>query len=543
MRIVVNQLSLVDLLSLSPEAQAVVRLLTRQPERSLSEVVRSTGFSRAQSEAVISAMVNKRQLVEKLNGNERTFSVRYQFSRSRVKSLPSSIQAFLAQPADTFLGEVPLTAVLSPAERQELLAESATHWLQPREVFAWQGRTVNMVGLLRQGLLEQIDLDNPQKTHERQYVTAGQWIGLEEMLSATPSGYTFTAVTDCELLLWPSATFASFVQSNVNLSWELSHYFNQRLLECRRKCGHHAGLIWTIEGMTSGTAVSLLASNLAFQAATAAHPPRLLLWHIDPAQSQNDGFYHRLQSDVLPFRLASGLESSDYPPEVQLNLFLKQAQSKYDLIICDTGVGQGLAWLEHLRAQARTRLVVSQDANGAAAIQARWRETPNALPGQKRLALLSSPQLPDVPDPAFQFVLREVEAPDGYKIVRIAPEHSYAKAVSEIHRRISLNHAVAIFVPSTVDVDQEVDNSQQVQSTLAFLGTVFGGATRSDGEGVWRAEDDNLVTEAVTIVRTFVTKQALDQHLDDVIDFATGLKHEMKQEAVAIDVDNHLILV
>lgn len=537
-----NQLSLVDLLSLSPEAQAVVRLLTRQPERSLSEVVRSTGFSRAQSETVISDMVHKRQLVEKLNGSERTFSVRYQFSRSRVKSLPASIEAFLAQPTDTFLGDVPLTAVLSLAERQELLAESATTWLQPHEVFAWQGRTVNMVGLLRQGLLEQIDLDNPQKAQERQYVTAGQWIGLEEMLSATPSGYTFTAVTDCELLLWPAAAFATFVQAKVNLSWGLSHYFNQRLLECRRKCGHKAGIIWSIEGMTPGTAVSLLASNLAFQSAAAAHPPRLLLWHIDPTEPQKDGFYQMLQSEALPFSLILGLESSDYPPEVQVNLFMKQAQSKYDLIICDTGVGQGPAWLDHLRAQARTRLVVSQDANGAA-VQARWRETSNALPGQKRLALLSSPQPPDVPDPAFQFVLRETEATDMHKIVRAAPGQPYARAVSEIHRRISLNHAVAIFVPSTVDVDQEADNSQQVQSTLAFLGKVFGGATRSDGEGVWRAEDNNLVTEAVTIVRTFVTKQALDQHLDDVIDFATGLKHEMKQEAVAIDVDNHLILV
>lgn len=538
-----NQLSLVDLLSLSPEAQAVVRLLTRQPERSLTDVVRSTGFSRAQSEAVISDMVGKRQLVEKLNGSERTFSVRYQFSRSKVKSLPANIQAFLAQPADSFLGEVPLTATLSPDERQELLTESITHWLQPHEVFAWQGRTVNMVGLLRQGLLEQIDLDNPHKARERQYITAGQWIGLEELLSATPSGYTFTAVTDCELLLWPSAVFAAFVQAKVSLSWGLSHYFNQRLLECRRRCGRNAGIIWSIEGMEQGTAVSLLAANLALQATAAASSPRLLLWQADPAGHQTNRPYHTLRSEVTPFNLAFGLESSDYPPEVQLNLFLKQAQSKYDLIICDTGAGLGPAWLDHLRAQAHTRLVVSGDAEGATAVQARWREAVNALPGQKRLALLSSPQPPARIDPLFQFVLPETDEVDWHQIVRTAPEQPYAKTIGEIHRRLSLNHAVAIFVPSTIDVDQEADNSQQVQSTLAFLGKVFGGATRSDGEGVWRAEDDNLVTEAVTIVRTFVTKQALDQHLDDVLDFATDLKHEMKQEAVAIDVDNHLILV
>jgi hypothetical protein len=112
-----------------------------------------------------------------------------------------------------------------------------------------------------------------------------------------------------------------------------------------------------------------------------------------------------------------------------------------------------------------------------------------------------------------------------------------------VYRRLSLTHSLGIFIPSTLDVDQAVDNTEQVQSTLSFLGSLFGGATSSEAEGVWRSQDSGLVTEQVTIVRTFLSQRLLERHLDDVISFATQLKQDMRQEAVAVDVDNQLILV
>ena len=52
-----------------------------------------------------------------------------------------------------------------------------------------------------------------------------------------------------------------------------------------------------------------------------------------------------------------------------------------------------------------------------------------------------------------------------------------------------------------------------------------------------------MVVEEVTIVRTFVSQQALERNLDSVIGYATELKLTMKQEAVAVDIDNQLLLV
>ena len=94
-----------------------------------------------------------------------------------------------------------------------------------------------------------------------------------------------------------------------------------------------------------------------------------------------------------------------------------------------------------------------------------------------------------------------------------------------------------------MDVDTAVENDVQVQAALAFLGDLFGGATSSDASGVWKSEASDLVVEKVSIVRSFVSEKALKRHLDDVIAFAGQIKEEMKQEAVAIDVNNELVLI
>ena len=84
-------------------------------------------------------------------------------------------------------------------------------------------------------------------------------------------------------------------------------------------------------------------------------------------------------------------------------------------------------------------------------------------------------------------------------LVTAAPDSLLAQALQEVYRRLSLNHTLALFVPSTMDVNQYTDNSTQVQSTLSFLGNLFGGATSSNAEGAWRSEESGLVTEQVTM--------------------------------------------
>jgi hypothetical protein len=201
----------------------------------------------------------------------------------------------------------------------------------------------------------------------------------------------------------------------------------------------------------------------------------------------------------------------------------------------------------HLRGRAQTLLTLTKNEQGADEGNRRWQMLRYyAVPGQKRvLALNAARDSCAQVDARFHLVIPydpgeltnySYQNSDGYS-------GPFQQAMHEVYNRLSLNHALAIFVPSTIDVDCLVDNSSQVQEALNFLGQIFGGATSSNADGVWRSEESGLVTEQVTIVRAFVSRKALDTYLDDVIHFATDLKKNMKQEAVAVSVDNQLILV
>ena len=207
--------------------------------------------------------------------------------------------------------------------------------------------------------------------------------------------------------------------------------------------------------------------------------------------------------------------------------------------------------LLRLRGKATVLLTMTQDQMGAEAGMERWQAIQSyAVPGQKRILTLSraSRQVTEV-DARFQLLIpddlasfAQLDSVDDCVVER-APQGLFSEAIHEVSRRLNLTHTVALFVPSTMDVDQDVDNRIQVQSALSFLGNLFGGATSSNAEGAWQSEESGLVTEQVTIVRTFVSKKALNTHLDDVFSFASELKMKMKQEAVAVSVDNQLILV
>jgi hypothetical protein len=240
---------------------------------------------------------------------------------------------------------------------------------------------------------------------------------------------------------------------------------------------------------------------------------------------------------------------NSYSPQVQLDILLADLFARYEYIICDTGSDATQELRLRLRGQAHTLITLTKDSDDAEAGIHRWQALQSySSPGQKRvLALNGSTKLATSVDARFNLLIPRDEAVVDTAVsldktpITTAPDSPLVQALLEVYRRLSLNHTLALFVPSTLDISQITDNSAQVQSTLSFLGNLFGGATSSNAEGAWRSEESGLVTEQVTIVRTFVSKKALDTHLDDVLSFAAGLKRSMKQEAVAISVDHQLI--
>jgi len=106
-----------------------------------------------------------------------------------------------------------------------------------------------------------------------------------------------------------------------------------------------------------------------------------------------------------------------------------------------------------------------------------------------------------------------------------------------------LSHKFSVYVPSTIDTNNETDNTKQVNETLSFLSSLFGGATKTDAFGAWVSATAGLVTEKVSVCYAYCSLIDKYKHIKKVKEFAKTLKEEMKQEAVSLEIDGRLLFV
>lgn len=110
----------------------------------------------------------------------------------------------------------------------------------------------------------------------------------------------------------------------------------------------------------------------------------------------------------------------------------------------------------------------------------------------------------------------------------------------ELKFKFDLDCKVAIYVPSTIDVDKEVNNEQQVLQIIKKLSLLFGGATASDAVGGWVANDGQTVIEKIKIVYSYCTSEQLKDNIDSILEICENLKKEMLQEAITLEINGQV---
>jgi len=113
--------------------------------------------------------------------------------------------------------------------------------------------------------------------------------------------------------------------------------------------------------------------------------------------------------------------------------------------------------------------------------------------------------------------------------------------ISLIPGAVVLAEKIAVFIPATVG-GAEVDNSGAVDRAAALLSGFFGGATIQPGAGCWLSDSGALVKEATTMVYAFATPEVVEEHAGAVVDFMRGIKAEMQQEAVAVEINGKMAI-
>ena len=556
-----------DLLTVSTDEQLVLRSLNKQPGQTIPEIAAATKLGQPEVAVALDQLLEDGRVVEQLQAGRRVFSVRFgQAARTQVRNMPDALMAIFAEAPETFLEEVPATASLSAEERQELLAAAREKKLLIDEIFAWQGKELNYVGVVKTGLLRRTDLQsNNLGDQTLGFINRCEWLGLVEMLGNAACHETLTAAADTELLLWRRRDFMRLLEKMPRLGIAIGRLLGQELVEQRHFSRHGNSRLWVVDGIQRQVGVTTIANRLSQLVAmdTVTANTRVILWHANGTPSDMLAYFNvdanRLrqseQGQELLLQLRNGPDlllqtgDGDLPPPVQLELLLNRLRRQYDYIIADTGTELDAELMLRLRGQADVLITITCDEEGSQQVRERWQQLKQfTAAGQQRFLVLNQAEADSQQATNFHMVLPyEAELPQalngGHFFIESAGKTPIGEALAELYRRLSLTHSIGIFIPSTLDVNVTVDNGEQVQSALAFLGKVFGGATSSNAEGVWQSNEGSLVTEQVTIVRTFVSQSALNTHLDEVLEFAKIIKREMGQEAVALDIDNQLVLV
>lgn len=102
-----------------------------------------------------------------------------------------------------------------------------------------------------------------------------------------------------------------------------------------------------------------------------------------------------------------------------------------------------------------------------------------------------------------------------------------------------LNCKLSVYVPSTNDVYNTVDNTEITKEVLRRFASLFGGATVENKNGAWISNNGELVCESVNVVYSYCTREQYNKYFADVVKIAKDICIYMNQECVTFEaVDN-----
>ena len=108
---------------------------------------------------------------------------------------------------------------------------------------------------------------------------------------------------------------------------------------------------------------------------------------------------------------------------------------------------------------------------------------------------------------------------------------------------IPLKSKITVYVPSTMDVDKEIDNTAYVDKVARLLSESFGGATASPCNGYWVSDSGALVKEKTVAVYAYCTTEQAEEYMDSIVEMCYSLKQEMGQEAVALEYNGGMYFI
>lgn len=109
----------------------------------------------------------------------------------------------------------------------------------------------------------------------------------------------------------------------------------------------------------------------------------------------------------------------------------------------------------------------------------------------------------------------------------------------------SQNNQISIFIPSTKNINQKVNNKKYIEHSLNYLERFYSIAQINyyNTKGSWYSEDKKQVIEENITIITVNKEELTEVDINIFITLANWIKREMSQEGVSISINSALAIV
>ena len=544
-----------DVLALPPAQRELVNWLARRKQARFSEIQQALAQDPEQVEQTLSALQAAGYVQLLLREGDIFYSVVFRGTVSRAgRGLSSDIWKVLDQDNVSFLEQTTLFHGVPRPDIESLANQLEERHFTRDQVILWQGDFSECLYLIKHGLVEITRLCSNGRVKKLAYLKPGDALGEVSLITQLSCTATATALSQVDLLQIKRPPLDDLLARHSSVAIELARILGQQLSNTTARLASLTAenRLCVLVGARRGAGCTTLGAAIALALAQVTEGRTVYTEYPTPDQlpallspARENGVYHHPGGyDVLVLR-----DDQGWPPNVRATLVLDQLREGYTHIVASLpeGIGDKAAyWLEQAdqvilvtppdlasgkyAEELRTRLKATARPDGAS-----WFTAVNHV-GQANEATAVAehvefdiPFLPDLP-PLAEFRPDNLPAP-------------LAQTAQALANRLGRTYWIGIYVPTTIGVNLHADTRVCLDKTLAFMGQLFGGATSHQAQGVWGSKSADLVSETISIVRSYITQRDLDQYLPAVIEYVEALKQELKQEAMAIEVNQRLMLI
>lgn len=543
-----------DILFLPEDQAKLVNHLSRSNRARLADLQQALELPQKQILEILSTLKEQGYVKAALQNGEIYYHVKFVENITGPKSsLPKGLWNAVRLDNSAFLKNVALFKTCKVADLEFIRSHAVLERFERNDVVLWQGEPAKALFIIKSGVVAVTNILSDGSSNLLTYLEQGDFFGEGGLLTEHASSATITAMTPVELLVLPKIHFYKLLSLTSSIPVELSRVLANRLSATNIRLANQRGsskfhLVISAEKRSGATT---LAIAMALKTASINEGSTAYLEFPQHELSAIFAFSPEVAHYTHPggFEVINPAVNVELPQAAQAALLLDHTASKYKHIIAS------IPWeladqIDYLIGNASQIILVApmhpdsltQFANILPALKLKTQANKTRI--FTVLCQIDSHVPVTLPDANVDFqlpYLGQLPAPTD-RLISNLPE-PLMQTASSLLDMLGFTNQIGIYIPTTIDVDQQVNATVYIERSLEFMGKLFGGATHEKVRGVWNSEEVGIVAEDIHLVRSFCSPTSLDEHLNKVVDFMETLKQELKQEAMALEINNKMMLI